>query len=124
MPRIGFLDLKMVSFRSMMMTLVLYQFGIVAKFYEVHNTPNYSLLLAVGMQLLYIVDGSWYEWTIIGLKEMSNDGCGALSFMMGGSIPIYYSLAVNVIATNNIQLSWYCLLLIAVIFCKYNFNLC
>lgn len=119
-PRIGFLDVKLVVSRSLMIAVVLYQFAIVAKFYDVHTTSNYSLLLAVGMQLLYIVDCSWFEWTMINVKEMANDGCGALLLMLGVSILIQSSVAVNVIAAYNIQLPWYCLLAIAGVFSKYS----
>ena len=118
-PRIGFLDIKFVSQRSAKIALVIYQFAVAAKFYEVNNTLNYNLILAVGMHLLYIADGLWYECTTVNLKSMSHDGCGAMILMIRVCIVIYYSPVVNVIAQYNIQLPWFCLLAISGVFCEY-----
>ena len=118
-PRIGFLDIKFVTSRTFMIATTLYQFGIVAKNYEVHQTINYTLLLAVTMVLMYLADGFWFETTIINIKEVVWDGCGAVLLVAAGVyIPIQNSIAVNVISSSNYQLPWYCLVVIAGIYCK------
>lgn len=114
-PRIGFLDLKFVFARTGMIALVLFNFSVMAKYYEDNKTTNYTLLLAIGMALVYTADNLYHESSIVFIREM-REGCGItlLIYMIG--ISVEYGLVVSYVATTKHELPLYCLLLIAVIF--------
>jgi len=121
-PRISFIDLKFVLFRSATIASVLYNFAVLAKSYdETENYHNYTLLLAVGMQLMYVADTLWFESNLLSLREIYHDGCGCITLVATMSIPFGYSLATRYIASTNIDLPWYCLMFIVIVFCKYIF---
>lgn len=116
-PRISFIDLKFVLFRSATIGSVLYNFAVLAKSYdETENYHNYTLLLAVGMQLMYVADTLWFESNLLSLKEIYHDGCGCITLVATMSIPFGYSLATRYIASTNKDLPWYCLMFIAMVF--------
>ena len=119
-PRISFIDLKFVLFRSATIGSVLYNFAALAKSYdETEQCPNYTILLAAGMQLMYVADTLWYESNLLSLREIYHDGCGCITLVAIMSFPFGYSLATCYIASTNIDLPWYCLVSIAMVYCKY-----
>ena len=116
-PRISFIDLKFVLFRSATIGSVLYNFAVLAKSYdETEQCPNYTILLAAGMQLMYVADTLWYESNLLSLREIYHDGCGCITLVAIMSIPFGYSLATCYIASTNIDLPWYCLVSIAMVY--------
>ncbi|XP_052077618.1 delta(14)-sterol reductase TM7SF2-like [Mytilus californianus] len=115
-PRLGFLDLKFVFARTGMIALAFFNFSVMAKYYEDNKTTNYTLLLAIGMALVYTADNLYHESFIVYIREMSREGCGITLLVYVIGIPIEYGLVVSYVATTKHELPLYCLLLIAVIF--------
>lgn len=112
--------MKFVLFRSGIISSVLYNFAVLAKSYdETENYLNYTLLLTIGMQLMYVTDALWFESNLLSLREICHEGCGCITLVATVISPFGYSLATCYVTSTKIDLPWYCLVFIAIIFCKY-----
>lgn len=115
-PRIGWLDIKYVCFRSTIVASVLYNLSILAKSYEAHGGTNVTLLIAIGMQLMYTMDALWFESCLLFLRETVLEGCGCMNLVISVAVPMVYSVVINFIARTTCDLPWYLLVVIVLLY--------
>lgn len=93
-PRLGRFDLKFFcESRPSMILWVLLDLSLAAKQYELHGTVSNAMLLAVGFQLLYVVDYFWFEDAILTTWDIKHENFGfILAWGCLVWIPFSYSL--------------------------------
>ena len=89
-----------------------------AKSYEAHDGTNLTLLLAIGMQLMYTMDAFWFESSLLFLRETVLEGCGCLNLVISVAVPMVNSVVINFIARTTFDLPWHLLVVIALFYRK------
>ncbi|XP_021341762.1 delta(14)-sterol reductase-like [Mizuhopecten yessoensis] len=108
-PRFGFLDLKLVLFRSTVIGWMIFNWVNVVDAYETgHLTP--SLLLVSSLQLVYVLDTFWFEAGMLVSREIIYEALGFNLLSLSLMIPFTFCVQTRYLATTGFNLPWYCLI--------------
>ncbi|XP_060078662.1 delta(14)-sterol reductase TM7SF2-like [Ylistrum balloti] len=110
-PRFGFLDLKMVLFRSGIIGWMIFNLVNIVDASEAgHLTP--SLLLVSGLQLVYVMDTFWFEAGMLVSRDIIHEALGFNLLSLFLMIPFTFCVQTRYLATTGFTLPWYCLITI------------
>lgn len=108
-PRFGFLDLKLVLFRSAVIGWMIFNWVNVVEAYENGNLTHALILVSV-LQLVYVLDTFWFEFGLLVSREMIYEGLGFNILSLSLMIPFTFGVQTRYLATTGFNLPWYCLL--------------
>ncbi|XP_021341749.1 lamin-B receptor-like isoform X2 [Mizuhopecten yessoensis] len=110
-PRFGFLDLKLVLFRSSIIGWMIFNWvNVVDAFETGHLTP--SLLLVSSLQLVYVLDTFWFEAGTLVSRDIIYEALGFNLLTLFLMIPFTFCVQTRYLATTGFTLPWYCLIAI------------
>ncbi|XP_033732298.1 delta(14)-sterol reductase LBR-like [Pecten maximus] len=113
-PRFGFLDLKLVLFRSVVIGWMIFNWVNVMDAYETgHLTP--SLILVSSLQLVYVLDTFWFETGMLVSREIIHEALGFNHLSLCLMIPFTFCVQTRYLVTTGFTLPWYCLVPILVL---------
>ena len=114
-PRLGFLDIKYVLFRSAITGWILFNIVNLFKSYETNGFYSPTMVCLFLMQLLYVADYFWLEGGILVSRDIVHEGLGynlLIQFLM---IPFCFCVQTRYLLTTRYELPWYCLIAVGVI---------
>jgi len=121
-PRIGFLDIKYVAFRSGIIGWILMNhLSLLNDLKSGGISP--TLILVYIMQLLYVADYFWFEEGLLVSRDIVHEGLGYNILSQFLMIPFTFCVQTRYIQTLNITNPWYSLLIFGIVNCKLFFYL-
>ncbi|KAK3612635.1 hypothetical protein CHS0354_042149 [Potamilus streckersoni] len=109
-PRLQFLDLKYVCFRSGIIGWIMLNLVNIVKAYEQgKGHPTNNLILVFGMQLTYVVDCFWFENALLVSRDIVHEGLGYNLLVQFLMIPFCFIVQTRYLLQTNLTLPWYIL---------------